>query len=325
MASKIQHSIVLSRERQVEIERQPVPRPGSTEILCRTLRSLISTGTELGKIRGEFYWTNLPCFLGYSNVAVIEEAGSQARDFRPGQRIYSQAPHTSFFTLEPATSRFVPCLLPDGVSDEEATFITHCAVAWYGIRKAGLEPGAKIMVIGDGLVGLLVAQLAMHCADAQVFMAGLHDFRLAKASAIGATTINASRHNLGAFVNELTASKGFALVINTAGVPASLLDAISVCGVNGRVIQLGTIAENVTLPIWEVERKEIEIVPAFQPLDPRAQQLLARKRMIELMNEGKLPVAKLITHRFDFQRALEAYGKLMTEKDSTLGVIFTYE
>ncbi len=324
MASKLQHSIVLSRERQVEIERQPVPSPGPTELLCRTLRSLISTGTELGKIRGEFYWTTLPCVLGYSNVAVIEEAGSQVKDFRPGQRIYSQAPHTSFFTLEPATSRFVPCLLHEGISDEAATFTTHCAVAWYGIRKAGLTPGAKIMVIGDGLVGLLVAQLAMHGADARVFMAGLHDFRLAQAAAIGVVTVNASRDNLAAFANEATASQGFSLVINTAGVPASLLDAISVCSVQGRVIQLGTIAENVTLPIWEVERKEIEIVPAFQPLDPRAQQLLARKKMIELLSDGKLPVEKWITHRFEFRLALEAYDRLLQEKDRTLGVIFTY-
>ena len=318
--------MVLTQERKLEIESRPIPQPGPNEILCRTLRSLISTGTELGKIRGEFYWTNLPCSLGYSNVAVIEEVGSQVKDFQPNQRIYSQAPHANFFLIDsPATSRFVPCLLPEAINDEDGTFITHCAVAWYGIRKACLEPGAKVMVIGNGLVGLLVAQLAIHYAGSQVFMAGLHDFRLAKANEIGVVTINASRHDLAAFTNEATASKGFSIVINTAGVAASLIDSVSVCAVKGRVIQLGTIAENVTLPMWDIERKEIEIIPAFQPLDPREHQLAARKQMIELMNQEKLSVAKLITHHFKFQVALEAYHKLMREKDQTLGVLFTYD
>lgn len=323
---KLQQAIVLNQERKVEIECRPIPLPGPNAILCRTLRSLISTGTELGKIRGEFYWTNLPGLLGYSNVAVVEAVGAEIKDFRPQQRIYSQAPHANFFLIEaPETSRWVPCVLPAAIGDDDATFITHCAVAWYGIRKARLQAGAPVIVIGDGLVGWLVAQLAMQCGCSEIFIAGLHDFRLTKANGTGVVTINSSRQNLTAFVNEITAGKGFPTVINTAGVASSLLDALSVCGVKGKVIQLGTIAENVTLPMWDVERKEIEIIPAFQPLDSREEQLLARKQMIELVSAGKLAVAKLITHYFNFQHALAAYEKLLREKDSTLGVLFTYE
>ncbi|NUO78603.1 zinc-binding alcohol dehydrogenase [candidate division KSB1 bacterium] len=322
---KHQQAIVLNRERKVEIERQPIAAPGPHAILCRTVRSLISTGTELGKIRGDFYWTNLPGLLGYSNVAVVEAVGSEVKDFHSQQRLYSQAPHADFFLIDsPEASRWVPCALPAGIDDDAATFITHCAVAWYGIRKARLQPGTPVMVIGDGLVGWLVAQLARHCGCSEVFIAGLHDFRLAKANGTGVMTINSSRQNLIAFVNDVTAAKGFPVVINTAGVAASLIDAVSVCGVKGKVIQLGTIAENVTLPMWDIERKEIEIIPAFQPLDSREEQLLARKQMIELVSVGKLAVAQLITHYFDFQQALTAYEKLLREKDSTLGVLFTY-
>lgn len=321
-----QQAIILNEEYRVEIESKPLPQPGPNEILCRTVRSLISTGTELGKISGSFYWTKLPGLLGYSNVAIIEAVGAQIQDFHPQQRIYSQAPHANFFLIDsPATSRFVPCLLPSNIKDEEATFVTHAAVAWYGVCKARLQPGAPVMVIGDGLVGLLVAQLAIHDSGAQVYMAGLHDFRLAQAEAIRTVKVDPARHNLAVFTEHVTAAKGFPVVINTAGVPASLLDAISVCGVKGRVIQLGTIAENVTLPLWDIERKEIEIIPAFQPLDPREQQLQARKKMIELMSAGKLAVTKLISHRFNFHDALAAYDKLLKEKDETLGVLFTYE
>jgi 2-desacetyl-2-hydroxyethyl bacteriochlorophyllide A dehydrogenase len=310
----------------VEIGCQPISPPGDQEILCRTVRSLISTGTELGKLSGAFYWTNLPCVLGYSNVAVIEEVGSHVQGFRPNQRIYSQAPHASFFLVDsPATSRFVPCGLPDGLSDDEATFITHGAVAWYGLRKARLEPGAKVMVIGDGLVGLLVAQLAIHGGCSHVFLAGHHPFRLAKAAELGAVTIDTSRHNLMAYVEEVTAAKGFSVVINTAGAASSLIEAVAGCGVKGRVIQLGTIAENVSLPAWDIERKEIEIIPAFQPLDPRDEQRRARKLMIELMSQGKLSVANLITHHFHVRQAPDAYYKLMSERDTTLGVLFTYD
>lgn len=323
---KLRYTIVLNQKRKLEIECKQISQPGHNEILCRTLRSLVSPGTELGKISGKFYWTDLPCFLGYSNVAVIEEVGSQVKDYQPNQRIYSQIPHTSCFLVDtPSTSRFVPCLLPDCINDEEATFITLGAVAWYGIRKARLEPGSEVLVIGDGLVGLLAAQLAINAGCSQVFMAGHHSFRLLKANEIGVVTIDTTKDNLISFINDITGSKGFPTVINTAGTASSLIDSVLICRTNGRVIQLGTIAENVSLPMWEIERKEIDIIPAFQPRETIDNQIIARKLIIESMMKGNLHVKTFITHRFDFQYAFEAYNKLITERDSTLGVLFTYE
>lgn len=323
---KKRQSVILTPDRQIRIEDEPRPSAGANGIVCRTLRSVISAGTELGKITGGFYWTNLPCLLGYSNVAVIEEAGPEVDGFQLGQRIFSQCSHSSYFLIEsPADSRFVPCILPEEVDDEAGTFITHCAVAWYGVRKARLQPEEAVLILGDGLVGLLALQLARHSGCHSVFLAGHHDFRLAKANAFGAKTVNSARDNLAEFAREMTGGNGFPIVLNTAGAVASVGDAIAACGVHGRIIQLGTISEPVTLPTWEIERKEIAFIPAFQPLDPRVTQYTARRLMIELLRDGKLQVADLITHRLNFRRAGEAYELLMHQKDTALGVLFTYE
>ena len=179
------------------VEVLDVPRPvaGPTEVLVRTVASVISPGTEramtalaqsslLAKARARpdlvrqvvrkaradgFAATrqavrgrlaqDLP--LGYSAAGIVLEAGAAVTGVRPGQLVATggagQANHAEF--------QSVPGLLcatvPDGVPAADAAFTTIAAIALHSLRLAEAGPGSKVVVLGLGLIGQLAARLAI--------------------------------------------------------------------------------------------------------------------------------------------------------------------
>ena len=179
----------------VEVLDVPQPTPEPTEVLVRTIASVISPGTEravtklaqsslLAKararpdlvrqvvrkarteglaataqtVRGRLA-EDLP--LGYSAAGEVVEVGSAVSGLRVGQLVATggagKANHAEF--------QAVPGLLcvpvPDGVSAKDAAFTTVGSIALHGLRLAEAGPGYKVVVIGLGLVGQLAARLAM--------------------------------------------------------------------------------------------------------------------------------------------------------------------
>ena len=179
----------------VQVLDVPRPVPGTTEVLVRTVASVISPGTEravtalaqanlLAKARARpdlvrqvirkaradgvavtghalrsRLAEDLP--LGYSAAGVVLEAGTAVTGIRPGQLVATggagKASHAEF--------QAVPALLcatvPDGVPAEDAAFTTIASISLHGLRLAGVGPGSKVVVLGLGLIGQLAARLAM--------------------------------------------------------------------------------------------------------------------------------------------------------------------
>jgi predicted dehydrogenase/threonine dehydrogenase-like Zn-dependent dehydrogenase len=179
----------------VEVLDVPRPIPEPTEVLVRTLASVISPGTEravtklaqsslLAKararpdlvrqvvrkartdglaataqsVRGRLA-EDLP--LGYSAAGEVVEVGSAVSGPRVGQLVATggagKANHAEF--------QAVPGLLcvsvPNGVPAKDAAFTTVASIALHGLRLAEVGPGSKVVVIGLGLVGQLAARLGM--------------------------------------------------------------------------------------------------------------------------------------------------------------------
>ena len=179
------------------VEVLDVPRPTieSTEVLVRTVASVISSGTEramtglaqsslvakararpdlvrqvVRKARVDGIATaaqavrnrlaeDLP--LGYSAAGEVVEVGSAVSGLRAGQLVATggagKANHAEF----QAVPGLLCAAVPDGVPPQDAAFATVAAIALHGLRLAEAGPGAKVVVIGLGLVGQLAARLAM--------------------------------------------------------------------------------------------------------------------------------------------------------------------
>jgi predicted dehydrogenase/threonine dehydrogenase-like Zn-dependent dehydrogenase len=173
----------------------PCPVPEQTEVLVRTVCSVISPGTEravtalaqsnllakararpdlvrqvVRKARSEGIAATRQTVLGrlaqdvplgYSAAGVVLETGSAVTSVRPGQLVVTggagKASHAEF--------QVVPGLLcapvPAGVEAQDAAFTTIAAIALHSLRIAEAGPGSKVVVVGLGLIGQLAARLAM--------------------------------------------------------------------------------------------------------------------------------------------------------------------
>jgi predicted dehydrogenase/threonine dehydrogenase-like Zn-dependent dehydrogenase len=179
----------------VEVLDVPPPVPAPTEVLVRTIASVISPGTEravtalaqsslLAKARARpdlvrqvvrkartdglaatrravrsRLAEDLP--LGYSAAGIVLAAGAAVTTVRPGQLVATGgAGHASHAEFQ-AVPGLLCAAVPDGVGAEDAAFTTIASIALHGLRQAEAGPGSKVVVLGLGLVGQLAARLAL--------------------------------------------------------------------------------------------------------------------------------------------------------------------
>ena len=116
--------------------------------------------------------------------------------------------------------------LPEGLSLEEAALAEPAATAMYAVTKARIPAGAQVLVIGDGPIGQLAAQLASVEGASRVIMAGSWDEKLAVAKSCGVSeTINYHREDVIERAGELT-DGGPEIIIETSGSNSALTSAV---------------------------------------------------------------------------------------------------
>jgi hypothetical protein len=179
----------------VEVLDVPRPTPAPTEVLVRTIASVISAGTEgavtalarsslISKARARpdlvrqvvhkartdglaattravtsRLAEDLP--LGYSAAGEVIEVGSAVSGIRVGQLVATGGAGKAIHAEYQAVPGLLCAVVPDGLPVPDAAFTTVAAIALHGLRLAEAGPGSKVVVIGLGLVGQLAARLAM--------------------------------------------------------------------------------------------------------------------------------------------------------------------
>jgi NADPH:quinone reductase-like Zn-dependent oxidoreductase len=129
----------------VEIEDFNVAEPGPKQLLIESVCTLISPGTEtaflmaLPNTPGRF-----PTYPGYSNAGVVYAKGDEVSAFNVGDRVVSRKPHASHVIAEEREAE----KMPENISFEEASFSTLATIAMQGVRKAGIELGESVLVLG---------------------------------------------------------------------------------------------------------------------------------------------------------------------------------
>jgi predicted dehydrogenase/threonine dehydrogenase-like Zn-dependent dehydrogenase len=200
----------------VEVLDVPRPTAAATEVLVRTVTSVISPGTEravtalaqasllakararpdlvrqvVRKARAEGITAtaktvrsrlarDLP--LGYSAAGLAMEVGTAVTGIRVGQLVATGGAGSANHAEFQAVPGLLCAVVPDGVPAQDAAFATVASIALHGLRLAEAGPGSKVVVVGLGLVGQLAARLAM---AAGCDVAGIDPAGHARATAAG--------------------------------------------------------------------------------------------------------------------------------------------
>jgi 2-desacetyl-2-hydroxyethyl bacteriochlorophyllide A dehydrogenase len=330
-------AVVFTGREQLELRLELVPEPGPGEIVLRTRKTLISTGTECICYQRNFApgthwdrWVQYPFHPGYSAAGEVVAVGPGVQGFSLGQRVAARTPHAQY-ALAPA-ERCVP--IPDGLTDEEATWFGLGCIVQIGVRAAAHSLGDAVVVIGLGQLGQLVVQYARLSGARQIIAVDPAEIRLKLATQVGATsTLALTAADARLAIGELTGGQLADVVYDVTGHPVVFPAALGLARRFGTVVLLGDAGSPQLQHLTgDVITRGLRIVGAHDthpPASASEQNRWTHAHMAELffayLVRGQMNVAALISRSFAAQSARDAYTLLITEREKVMGVILDWE
>ncbi|MBL9118254.1 MAG: bi-domain-containing oxidoreductase [Verrucomicrobiaceae bacterium] len=361
---------------RLEIQDVPIPQPPPGGILVKTSCSVISPGTEKMKLEQAkmsllqkakarpdqvrkvidsartLGWKSAiekvrnrlesPTPLGYSAAGTVVAVDPLNQRFHVGQRVACGGAECAYHAEFIAIPDLLAAPVPSEVVDSHAAYTTLAAIALEAVRQAGTTLGEHVMVIGQGLVGLLVTNI-LAASGARVLAVDLDDQPLATAQRVGAElTLNASNAKLADVVWPWTDGSGVDRVVLCVGGDSknTIENCIDSLRDRGTLVIVGMY--DVTLPWRTAYAKDIQVKysRSYGPgrYDPNYEWAgndypLGYVRWTEnrnfeaclhLMKTGVLKLDQLTTKTLPFDQALSAYGDLLSTSKREIGIILQY-
>jgi predicted dehydrogenase/threonine dehydrogenase-like Zn-dependent dehydrogenase len=358
--------------KDIVVDEVPDPMVTPHHVLVRPANSLISSGTETASIHQEGIvkevadnpshlrkvWdvmlANGPmrtlaevrakfsdyAVLGYAGAGVVAEVHPTVRDLEPGDRVAYGGEGTGHGECI-ITGRNLVARVPDDVPFEHACFATLGSIALNAVRIAQISLGDSVVVLGLGLVGQLIAQLA-RLQGAVVIATDLKPERVDLARRLGANHAIPGGAGFAEGVAAVTAGRGADCVIVAAAAKSDgpCRTALAVCRDRGRIVVVGAV--EMSFPWNDMYLKEIQLFMsrAYGPgsYDPayerqgrdypvsyvRWTENRNMEEFLRLLAERRADVAPLITHRFPLEQAPVAYQTILDPASNSLAVVLNY-
>lgn len=312
---------VLHRPGQIVLEDRPVPEPAADEVLIR-VASVGVCGSDVHYFRegriGDFV-VNKPLVLGHEAAGTIVDAGRDVPRERIGERVaiepqrpcrvcaqcsagrYNLCPQMTFYATPPVDGAFCEYVtiqapfahpVPDSVSDDAAALLEPLSVGIWASRKAGVDPGSRVLIAGAGPIGLVTAQAARAFGAAEVIVSEPDHDRRANAVRFGATSAIDPAHGL-------PPSLGADAFIECSGAQAALAAGIAAVRPAGTAVLVGMGADEITVPLPLIQQRELTLTGTFRYAGtwPAA---------IHLAASGQADLDGLVSARFGLEQTADA-------------------
>lgn len=244
---------------------EEIPAPQDNEVLVHTLVTTPSIGTELAGLTGKSGLK--PCRLGYSNVGVVEQVGSNVTRFGVGDRVACKMNHTEYFLWPEENPQCYP--IPKTVSDREGVFLTLSAIAMHLVERAEVSMGRPVVVVGQGTVGQLVSQVARLAGAGRVIGVDLDEKKLAMSRQLGVDdAITPAREQLAQALAKVAPDTAPPAFIEASGSAAAVKWILDVAPLKSRIAVSGTYTEDITFNPFVLIERELDLVGAHQPKSP---------------------------------------------------------
>lgn len=229
---RIARAVWYAKKGVVELRAAPLKLPGPGEALVRTLFSGISRGTERLVFNGAVAsseWERMraplqegafpfPVKYGYCATGVVEDGPKDLL----GRTVFCLHPHQDYF-IAPA-DMLVP--VPEGVTPRRATLAANMETALNALWDSAAGPADRIVVIGGGIVGLLVAHLAARLPGSQVTLVDVEPSRAGLVARLGArfAAPSGAPHDADVVFHTSATASGLDTAIACAGMEATVVE-----------------------------------------------------------------------------------------------------
>lgn len=282
-----------------------------------------------------------PVPLGYSSAGVVEQVGAGVQGVHGGDRVACAGGGHAVHAEYAVVPKNLLAPLPDEVDFESGAFATLGAIALHGYRSTGSQLGEHVAVIGLGLLGQLAAQI-VQAAGGLAFGVDLDPGRVALTKELGAEAT--LRDQAGEAGMALTGGQGFDAVLICAHTEDNdpLVLAGELARDRARVVLIGVVGMQVPRAQYYEKELDLLVSRSYGPgrYDPRYEEQghdypIGYVRWTEqrniaaflrLLEQRRVQVEPLITHRYEIAEAEAAYATLLEAQDpAPLGVLLTYD
>ncbi|WP_159538837.1 zinc-binding dehydrogenase [Aeromicrobium sp. 9AM] len=303
------------------------PGPGEVQIavaytgLC---------GTDLHIVHGNMdARVTRPLVFGHEMSGTVAAVGSNVTAVSPGDRVTVMpldwdgtcpaclaghqhlCHHLNFIGIDSPGSlqelwtvpEHVVVRLPDDASLRHAALVEPVAVAAHDVRRSELASGDKVVVLGGGPIGVLIATVARH-AGADVCVSEVDPTRLQQVEELGFRTLNARDEDVEASVTEWTGGAGADVVFEVSGAPAAVLAATALAKVRGTIVVVAIHPTPRPVDLQRVFWRELRILGA------RVYEREDFDRAVQLIVDGVIPADELITDVVPLEATGEAFARL---------------
>lgn len=296
-----------------------MPAPGDNELLVRVTTCGICN-TDLEIIKGYGGFAGVP---GHEFCGIVESAGPLQGKRVVGEinlgcgkclmcdnGLQNHCPERTVLGIVGKDGAMADYLtlplenlhpIPDPVSDEEAVFVEPLAAAMQVVEQVKPRPDDRVLVMGDGKLGLLCA-MALGLSCQEVTLSGKHPGKMEIARTHGIHAVHKDGLN-----------EAFDLVVEATGAEGGLAEALRWVRPRGTVVLKSTVAEQSRLHLFPVVVNEVTIVGSRCGPFPRA---------IDALAERSIDVGSLISARYPVEDALAAFACAAAKE--TLKVILKF-
>jgi len=314
------------------LEERPKPTIAApTDAIVQVTRTTIC-GTDLHILKGDVPSCTPGRILGHEGVGVVDSVGTAVTSFKPGNTVliscisscgkcvycrklmYSHCTtggwilgnkidgtQAEFVRIPHADTSLYP--VPAGADEEALVMLSDILPTGFecGVLNGKVTPGSSVAIVGAGPIGLAALLTAQFYAPSALIVIDLDDNRLEVAKRFGATaTINSADGQALQRVMELTAHLGVDTAIEAVGVPATFELCEAIVAPGGVIANVGVHGAPVALHLERLWDRNVTITT-------RLVDTASTPDLLKIVRSRRIDPKLLITHRFKFDKILDAY------------------
>jgi L-iditol 2-dehydrogenase len=338
--------MLLSDIRKFEKIQADLPQLAADEVLV-TVKNCGICGSDFHAYTGEMPFMKPPLVLGHEFSGVVDQVGADVKCTEPGARVTVEPSLVCHQCLNCTTGNYHACEqlrvigcqsigayaekiivpaerihnLPAEVDFESGALIEPAAVGVHVVKRSGGVEGKNVAVLGAGPIGLMTARVAQTSGAKNVIITDIDDFKLSMAKKLGLEhTINVEKEAFEDKVLEIFGKNGADIWFECVGSGPTINQAINLARRSTTIVMVGVVPSNQVIEnMAYIQEHELTVIGCL--IYNRADFA----RAINMFKDGKLNKDAVITHRYNFTDAAEAFALIEDKKENTLKVMLRME
>lgn len=340
-------ALVMHEYKHLTYEEVPTPSPKKGEVLIR-LQACSVCGSDVHGFDGSSGRRQPPLIMGHEASGIIAELGEGVTDYKVGDRVTFDSTiycgecdmckagkvnlcnsrmvlgvscdeynRDGCFAEYVVVPDYILYRMPDNVTFTQAAMIEPLSVAYHAATRTPVTPNDSVLVVGIGTIGLLTMQVVRSFGAKQIIAVDIDDSRLELARKNGAThTINSKDPDALEQILALTEDgQGVDIAMDATGIESTVNLCIKSVHLDGRVVLIGNLAQNMNFPLQYVVTRQISLFGSCASAGEYPQCL-------DLIASGQVEVDSMISKIVPLEEGDKWMNKIFNREDGLTKLVF---